>query len=243
MTEIKRVVYSDSHNRTHETVSHSGVSLVTHQLQRSTNREPVLSFYLQTNHEVQEKRRLTDPEVQELSLDLTDYCEGRSEIVIPLKVTRLMRQATALVFTYYVKKTKNYAVDEVLSKLVEQVIKVNEEMLCSAFSYVMVIRYIKKHVYQTLAINDFCLALHMSPTTLQRVCQQYTGKSVIRLFMEYKCWEAERLLVETTLPVQEISEKLGFKNSKHFSTFFKRHTGSTPLKVRKEKGSRNNEGE
>ena len=43
---------------------------------------------------------------------------------------------------------------------------------------------------------------------------------------------AKALLYTTTLSIQEIAERLGFKNQSHFGTFFRRHTGCNPKAFR-----------
>ena len=42
----------------------------------------------------------------------------------------------------------------------------------------------------------------------------------------------KELLCETTLPIREIAEQLGFKAPYHFARFFKAKTGMTPRKYR-----------
>jgi AraC family transcriptional activator of pobA len=40
------------------------------------------------------------------------------------------------------------------------------------------------------------------------------------------------LLLTTALPVQQISDRLGFKNQSHFGTFFRREVGMSPRAFR-----------
>ncbi|WP_438782084.1 helix-turn-helix domain-containing protein [Enterococcus sp. DIV0187] len=180
---------------------------------------------------------MDDPEIQELILDLTDSCQCRGVVVIPLKATREMRQKTSLLFTYFIQEIGNYTVDEVIAKLVDQMIQANEDVLYRNHSYVTLIRFMEEQVDKQLTRKDFCLLLHMSPTALQQMCLKYAGMSAMRLFAKVKYREAERLLIETSLSIKEISEKLGFKNSKHFSTYFRKQKGKTPSQVRKERGA------
>lgn len=45
--------------------------------------------------------------------------------------------------------------------------------------------------------------------------------------------EAKRLLLNTDIPIQDISEKTGFNNDTYFSNIFKNKFGVSPLKYRK----------
>ncbi|MBR0288235.1 MAG: helix-turn-helix domain-containing protein, partial [Selenomonadaceae bacterium] len=60
-----------------------------------------------------------------------------------------------------------------------------------------------------------------------------TGLSPIQYMMQRRIGEAQSLLVETSLPIQEIEFRLGFNDSAHFSKMFKKHVGVTPKEYRK----------
>ena len=47
--------------------------------------------------------------------------------------------------------------------------------------------------------------------------------------------QAKLLLLTTTLSVQQIADRLGFKNQSHFVTFFRRFAGMSPRAYREKK--------
>ncbi len=49
--------------------------------------------------------------------------------------------------------------------------------------------------------------------------------------------QAKSLLLTTTLPVQQIADRLGFRNQSHFGTFFRREVGAGPKAFREKGGS------
>ena len=50
---------------------------------------------------------------------------------------------------------------------------------------------------------------------------------------EIFCERAAELLITTDLSVEQISEMLNFSSSSYFRKIFKKHTGKTPLQIRK----------
>ncbi len=72
--------------------------------------------------------------------------------------------------------------------------------------------------------------MNISPKYLSAVCREVSGKSARTLIAETVIQEAVLLLQNPCLTIKEISDKLGFVNQSHFGTFFKRHTGHSPIK-------------
>jgi AraC-like DNA-binding protein len=70
------------------------------------------------------------------------------------------------------------------------------------------------------------LAVHVNH--LNRVLKEATGHTTTTLISRRLTQEAKILLKQTTWSVSEIADSLGFADSAHFCTFFKRHAGQTP---------------
>lgn len=70
------------------------------------------------------------------------------------------------------------------------------------------------------------LAVHI--VHLNRVLKAATGHTTSTLISNRLAHEAKLLLQQTTQNVSEIADHLGFTDTAHFCTFFKRHTGLTP---------------
>lgn len=82
-------------------------------------------------------------------------------------------------------------------------------------------------------IGDYASALGITPTHLTRICKQSCGKSASGLLSDRLMFEARKLLKDTQLPVQNVSEQLGFKSAAYFSRVFHNQTGMTPSAFRK----------
>lgn len=75
--------------------------------------------------------------------------------------------------------------------------------------------------------------LATSPQNLNTICRKETGQSATGILSEHIISEAKRLLLYTDATVSEVSTMLQFKDNSHFSKYFKRHAGNTPLGFRK----------
>lgn len=71
--------------------------------------------------------------------------------------------------------------------------------------------------------------VNVSAKYLSAICREVEGKSARILIAESVIQEATRLLQNPNLTIKEISDHLGFVNQSHFGTFYKRHTGHSPI--------------
>jgi AraC-like DNA-binding protein len=82
------------------------------------------------------------------------------------------------------------------------------------------------------SVSNYADHFLMTPKSLSKKLAKYnvTPSKVIydRLMMESK-----RLLIYSSLSIKEISYELNFDDPSHFSTFFKRHEGMSPLVFKK----------
>jgi AraC family transcriptional activator of pobA len=81
--------------------------------------------------------------------------------------------------------------------------------------------------------SDFAQQLNVHVNHLNRALKEITDKTTTQIIAERNLQEAKILLKQSTLAVSEIAYALGFVEVAHFNAFFKKHTGFTPLKLRK----------
>lgn len=86
----------------------------------------------------------------------------------------------------------------------------------------------------TNKVNQYASLLHITPQNLNAICRKEMEKSAGEILSEYIINEAKRLLLYTDFTVSEITDKLDFKDNSHFSKYFKRNVGNTPIGFRKE---------
>jgi AraC family transcriptional activator of pobA len=70
--------------------------------------------------------------------------------------------------------------------------------------------------------------LGITPTQLNRVCQQVLGHPALGVLHARLLLEAQRDLAYTTMSVKQVALGLGFGDAAYFTRFFQRHAGCTP---------------
>ncbi|MGG5210606.1 AraC family transcriptional regulator [Chryseobacterium sp. MIQD13] len=83
-------------------------------------------------------------------------------------------------------------------------------------------------------VQDYADAQHLHPNYLSNVIKSKTGKPIATWIVEKTISEAKSLLQNTSVSIKEITYQLGFSEAAHFSNYFKKHTGITPVQYRKE---------
>ena len=76
----------------------------------------------------------------------------------------------------------------------------------------------------------------MSSRTLSRHLQD-EGTSMSRIVEQLRIEHAERLLLTSRRPVQEVARQVGFADASSFSRAFRKATGLTPMALREQRGS------
>lgn len=93
--------------------------------------------------------------------------------------------------------------------------------------------FINKKFKTRLSVADYASLLNITPTHLNRICRDILNVSASDLIHERTLIEAKRLLIYTSLTINEVSYELGYIDPAHFSKFFHRKTTQTPSSFRK----------
>ncbi|RKQ23759.1 AraC family transcriptional regulator [Mediterraneibacter sp. gm002] len=64
------------------------------------------------------------------------------------------------------------------------------------------------------------------------ILKKYRGKSFQQYLIEVRMKYAKQLLEQTTLPVKQIAQQVGYENVSHFYHLFEKYYGKTPKEVR-----------
>lgn len=93
--------------------------------------------------------------------------------------------------------------------------------------------YIAAHTGERLTGETLAAALNYHPYYMSRVVLQMTGEPLHSYILSVRLRQAKRMLCETSLPVAEIAQRLGFCDAGHFARVFARRVGVTPSQYRK----------
>ena len=91
---------------------------------------------------------------------------------------------------------------------------------------------VDSHCHEHHDINWYANELHFSPLYVANVVKQVTGSTAGDCITFCIVRQAKSLLLTSTFSIQQISDRLGFKNQSHFGTFFRRATGMSPKAFR-----------
>ena len=93
-------------------------------------------------------------------------------------------------------------------------------------------RLFDDHLGENLPTQAIAAKFGVSVRTLTKRCRQVLGRPPARAFMHHKMDHAAHALLQSEIPIKEISNRLGFQNQYHFSHVFRRYFGASPSRYR-----------
>jgi len=87
---------------------------------------------------------------------------------------------------------------------------------------------------EALSLDFLSRRFHISKYYLCKKFKEITGFTVIECMNLVRIQEAQRLLKATPLSINDVAERTGFESATHFGRMFKRLTGSSALKFRRQ---------
>ena len=137
------------------------------------------------------------------------------------------------VFRYLVKPSKMKELDEAMESLTERLDKLTSskekdqsEDTENANNFVVkqALSYIEQHYKEKLQLTDVAEKVYVSHWHLSKLLNS-TGKSFSDLLNEVRIENAKKLMEDSSLHIADISERVGFADTAHFSRVFKKYTG------------------
>lgn len=95
------------------------------------------------------------------------------------------------------------------------------------------VSYIKENYFNDLNMAVVSNYISMNYSLFSYSFKQYTGSNFVNYLKNIRMEEAKKLLAGTDLRVNEISQKVGYDNDKHFMKIFKTSCGVSPSEYRK----------
>lgn len=115
--------------------------------------------------------------------------------------------------------------------------KSEDKSLISGKGHFLVKRFfqlVEENYQNNLSVNQYAEMLAITPNYLTKTIKQLTGRTSNDILQAKQILEIKRLLVHTNLSITQIADQLSFTDQSYFTKFFKKVTGSTPLKFRSE---------
>ncbi|WP_190284778.1 AraC family transcriptional regulator [Bacillus sp. S3] len=119
---------------------------------------------------------------------------------------------------------------EVVNQLLEHIVSNhNESMLKSVQKALM---YINHHFTEEISLESVAKQAHLSPNYFSNIFKKTTGSSFIEYLTHLRIDKAKSMLMDLNCTIYQISEDVGYSNSRYFSRVFKAYMGMTPSEFR-----------
>lgn len=89
-----------------------------------------------------------------------------------------------------------------------------------------------QHNYQNGNLNEMCKKLGFNPTYISRVVKENLGQNFKDLINTERMKKASILLINYSIPIYEVAEKVGFSNLNSFYKKFQEYAGCKPQEFR-----------
>lgn len=137
--------------------------------------------------------------------------EGRDPLVIRYKLAALLAEMSRAAFDRPLPRTNRSA-----------------ERVAAAQAY------IHEHYGEPLTLEGLAAIALMSPFHLSRLFREATGQPPIQYAIAYRMKAACQFLANTERTTEEIAALVGYESLTHFLQAFKKATGTTPSRYRKQ---------
>lgn len=104
-----------------------------------------------------------------------------------------------------------------------------------------IIQYIEDHYQRDLYLEKISDQMGVSAKYISKVFHEKTGVNLSGYISRYRISKAKELLLETNLPINVISERVGIYSRTTFIRLFKKYEGITPHEYRSLKNEQTNE--
>lgn len=94
------------------------------------------------------------------------------------------------------------------------------------------IRFVREHATEPIGVEDILRKVPIARRSLERRFEQILGRTPAAEIRRVRLETAQRLLIDTDMPVPAVAEASGFGSPEYLSYAFKRALGQTPLKYR-----------
>jgi AraC-like DNA-binding protein/mannose-6-phosphate isomerase-like protein (cupin superfamily) len=100
-----------------------------------------------------------------------------------------------------------------------------------------ILQYIETNFNRKISLQELAQRCFYNPAYFSRIFRETFGKNLTEYIAEKRIQEADRLLCETGLSVEEISLRVGYQDRKQFYEVYKRLMGIAPGQRRAESSS------
>lgn len=93
--------------------------------------------------------------------------------------------------------------------------------------------YIDRHVQEPVSLGELAALCGMSVTHFRRLFRRVFQRTPMEYRDQVRLWHAKDYLLGNVCSLREVAERCGFEDVNYFSRFFKKHTGVSPSRFRR----------
>jgi AraC-like DNA-binding protein len=139
-------------------------------------------------------------------------------------------------FNIYSQLTEIETLDDVslwLAKIYLRIIEFCEKPKAENKVHITnIMNYIHKNYKKDIDINMLADHVGLSYSHVRKIFNDETGENIVNYINNLRIEEAQRLLRQTEMNMNEIALSLGYNNNQSFNRFFKKYVGITPGEYR-----------
>ena len=96
--------------------------------------------------------------------------------------------------------------------------------------------YLSTHYNENISLQEVATHVELSPYRISHLVKDYTGRTILQHVQQIRIQHACQMLRDTTMSCTDIAYEVGYGDQSYFIKHFKRETGTTPAKFRRERG-------
>jgi AraC-like DNA-binding protein len=107
----------------------------------------------------------------------------------------------------------------------------SEERFSNSFKVIQdAAKYVSQNYAEEITLDSIAEKYAMSPSYFSKQFKSITGVGLIEYLNHIRITAAEKLLIQTNMPITRIAMECGFNDSNYFAAVFKKIKGITPKK-------------
>lgn len=124
------------------------------------------------------------------------------------------------------------ALEEILILLAQQEARASISAYDSRVESVL--QHLNQHFHEPVTVEALAATVALSPSRLAHLFKAQVGRSIVATLLDIRLRQAARLLLFTSLTVDEVAQQVGFQSNFYFSRRFKQHYGLSPSAYREQ---------
>lgn len=198
------------------------------------------SIHWENVHALREEFPLVDIRNQVFTIDRDRYtCSGGTA---PLDLMlNLIEQQHGRQISHQV--SEQFVLERVRDDHDSQYVPLRAQLGFTHRALTKVAQLMEENVEKPLSLDAIARQTGLSRRQIERLFQRYLNCVPKRYYMEIRLRRARELLLQTSMPIMEVTASCGFQSPPHFSKCYRRHFGRPPsAERRRQPGAGDGEG-